>query len=420
VRCPLDKYPEFYSGGKRKIYERAVVSLGRWPYISVRDAKVKGFVKVEPTQPGKDPRLIQTRSPRYHTLLGSFVRPAEKLIYRAVDRLYGARTIVKGLNAGQVGQLIHSKWDKFSDPVAIGLDASRFDRSVSVPLLRLVHKLLVDIHGPDPELLELLADQLENRGDIPCDDGFIKYQVKGGIMSGDVDTSLKGCVLMTALVWSWATHKGVRMQLVDNGDDCVAFMERSDVERFTLGIVPWFSDLGIDIVDEEPVYELEKVVFCQTQPVLGSGGTYVMCRNPLTASVKDSMTTVDVKSDIMFARWLHAVSTCGLALAGDMPIFSAMYAAYGRAGRSDNKQVTLGGGLGWLSRGMVQRIGVTERTRYSFWRAFDIPPFAQRAIEDYYQRLTISGLKGDPKEISFPEKFHRPQVYSTLFNYGSQ
>nr|QXN75429.1 MAG: RNA-dependent RNA polymerase [Grapevine-associated RNA virus 9] len=419
VRAGLDEYPNFYSGGKKKVYLKAVESLVRWPYDRVRDAMVKGFVKVEPTQPGKDPRLIQTRGPRYHALLGSFVRPAEKQIYMAVDRIFGSRTIVKGLNAGQVGELIREKWEDFTDPVAVGLDASRFDRSVTVPLLRLVHSVLLYIYGNDSELASYLEEQLSNRGVVPCMDGIIKYDVEGGIMSGDVDTSLKGCVIMTALVWSWAAHAGVRIQLVDNGDDCVAFMERSDLQRFTQGMAEWFADFHMDIVAEDPVYELEKVVFCQTQPVLGSHGTYVMCRDPRTATVKDSMTIVNVDETRVFRRWATSVSACGLALAGDMPVFCEIYKAFGRIGNGENDNSCVSGGLKWLSHGMSFRSGVTERTRYSFWRAFDIPPFVQRELESYYQQVQLGIHKSDPKEISFPEKFHVRQTIADLFSYGA-
>nr|QXN75424.1 MAG: RNA-dependent RNA polymerase [Grapevine-associated RNA virus 10] len=409
MRCRWDDYPNFYSGGKRKSYMRAVATLLRSPYSRVRDALVKAFVKVEPTQPGKDPRLIQTRSIRYHVLLGSFVRPAEKLIYRAVDKLFGGRTIVKGLNAGQVGALIAEKWHSFRDTVAIGLDASRFDRSVSEPLLVLVHSILLHMYNYDPELAMYLQHQTQNRGIIGCDDGFISYKVDGGIMSGDVDTSLKGCVIMCALVWSWARSAGVRLQLVDNGDDCVAFMERGDMARFIDGMSGWFAQLGVDIVAEEPVYELEKVVFCQTQPVLGSGGTYVMCRNPITASVKDSMTTVNLSVSAEYKRWMSSVAACGTALAGDMPIFCEIYAAYGRFAGYELHERTMTGGLKWLSDGMKARHGVTELTRYSFWRAFEIPPFVQREVEAYYQQLSLGTGLADPKEISFPERFRVPE-----------
>lgn len=417
VKCRLDQYPTFYSGGKRKTYERAVDSLSRWAYDGVRDALVKGFVKVEPTQPGKDPRLIQTRGPRYHATLGCFIRPVEKHIYRAIDKIYGARTIVKGLNAGQIGELIREKFESFSDPVAVGLDASRFDRSVSVPLLEMVHSPILHVYGNDPELVNLFDDQLHNRGVVPCSDGVIKYRVEGGIMSGDVDTSLKGCALMTGLVWAWTRHRGVRIQLVDNGDDCVAFMERRDLDRFRIGMEVWFRELGLDIVAEEPVYVLEKVVFCQSQPVLGSNGTYVMCRNPITASVKDAMTTTDVSTDKRFKIWMASVAACGLSLAGDMPIFHTIYESYERSAPKTVDRNMVGGGLRWLSHGMKRRHGVTDATRYSFYVAFGIPPHAQVAIEDSYRRINVSSVKGDPDEIFYPERFHWQAKYLNLFSF---
>lgn len=414
VRCALEKYPMYYSGGKRKTYERAVASLLRWPYDRVRDAMVKAFVKVEPTKLGADPRIIQTRSPRYHALLGTFVRPAEKVIYRAIDNIFGSRTIVKGLNAGQVGELINEKWNKFTAPVAVGLDASRFDGSVSEPLLKLVHGVLLHMYGEDPELAEYLNHQIKNFGVVPCDDGYIKYQVHGGVMSGDIDTSLKGCVIMCALVWSWSRHVGVDIELIDNGDDCVAIMETPELGRFVEGMSEWFKDLHIDVVAEEPVYVIEHISFCQTKPVLGSKGTYVMCRDFVTASVKDSMTMVNIASDIEFKRWMASVSSCGLALAGDMPIFHAMYECYGRSGNGENVERMARGGLAWLSRGMERRYGVTERTRFSFYLAYGIPPFVQREIESYFHSLLIPNRLKGPDEIVYPALFHAPESIRRL------
>nr|UUV42668.1 MAG: RNA-dependent RNA polymerase [Tuatara cloaca-associated tombusvirus-10] len=422
VVCRLEEYHKLYTGSKRVVYKNATDSLRRGGLLP-KDARVTGFVKVEATPPGADTRLIQTRSSRYHASLGCFLKLNEKSMYHGVDSWFGEKTIVKGLNGAEVGGLIARKFRAYEDPIAIGLDASRFDRSVSVPLLRWVHRHYKAHIGDNPELAALLEMQINNRGVVRARDGRIDYTVRGGVMSGDIDTSLKGCLIMCAVVGSWARSAGVRVKLVNNGDDCVVFMEGADEARFTDGMVGWMAELGLDIVPEPTVREIEKIEFCQAKPVMDSRGMYVMCRNPAKATVKDSICRTGIGSDKACKRWLASVADCGKALAGDMPIFGAHYRAYGRAAegvQAGNVYAHAGyaSGLYWLSRGMRERAGVTTATRISFWRAWNITPHEQRAIEHYYDTLTIHMGIG-PVESVPSKHFHSPDTVSSLAN-GTQ
>ena len=68
-----------YSGPKRARYESGRLTLLHSPLCS-RDARIKGFVKVEATDglsKDPDPRLISTRDPRYGLELGRFLSPVE-------------------------------------------------------------------------------------------------------------------------------------------------------------------------------------------------------------------------------------------------------------------------------------------------------------------------------------------------------
>lgn len=420
VVCGIRNYPGLYTGGKRKVYQRAVDSLARDP-LNKKDARVTGFVKVESTKLGADPRLIQTRSPRFHASLGRFLKCSEKGILHGVDEYFGERTVTKGLNAAEIGELIERKFSSFPDPVAIGIDASRFDRSVSTPVLRFVHSIYRQHFGADGELHSLLRQTINSEGRIYCPDGRIIYHVDGGVMSGDIDTSLKGCIIMCALVGSWLETVGVKAKLVNNGDDCVVFMNRPDVDKLCSGMKQYFAELGFDIVAEKPVYEVEKVEFCQSRPVMSSIGTYVMCRNPYVASVKDSICRLQCESVVKMQAWSGAVSDCGLALAGDMPIFSSYYRTMSRyAGEKREKWMLQDGrfmnGLLWLSKGMTDRFGVTDSTRVSFWRAWGIAPHEQRAIEQYYDGVEI-GLQFDGPVENYPQSsFHAPESCGYVAN----
>lgn len=420
VRCGLLDYPKLYTGGKRKTYQRAVDSL-LTSGISSYDARVNGFVKVEATKPGADPRLIQTRSPRYHAMLGTFLKLNEKGFYHGVDMYFGEKTITKGLNGLEIGELIRAKFNKYSNCVAVGLDASRFDRSVSIPVLKWVHNLYRAHIGRTSDFDRLLKYQLENVGRINATDGYVKYTVEGGVMSGDVDTSLKGCLIMCAMVGNWLTRTGVRASLLNNGDDCVVFMEKSDLGRFENGLSTHFASLGFDIVAEEPVYEIERIEFCQAKPVKSSTGEYIMCRNPRTASSKDAMSRVNLTSLDIAKAWAGAVAACGQALANDMPIFCEYYGVYERY--SQGKQADwiwndgrFANGLMWLAKGLKRRNGVTDETRISFWRAWGIAPHEQRAIEEYYAKVNLRDKFEGPVENLSPECFHAPETVRLLFN----
>lgn len=420
VRCGLVEYPKLYTGGKRKAYERAVKSLLTTP-LDNKDARVTGFVKVEATKLGADPRLIQTRSLRFHASLGQYLRHNEKALYAGVNSFFGERTITKGLNGSEIGQLIASKFNSFSCPVAIGLDASRFDRSVSVPILEWIHGIYRAQVGHCPDFERLLKHQIVNTGIIRAVDGVIKYDVVGGVMSGDVDTSLKGCLIMCAMVASWLETAGVPAKLINNGDDCVVFCDKKHYSKFVDGMADHFTELGFDIVAEKPVYEVEHVEFCQARPVISSDGTYVMCRNPIVASVKDSMSRVYIKHVSVAKAWAGSVADCGAALANDMPIFTEYYKVYARYAGGERKQwiqahSAYANGLLWLSKGMSVRYGVTDATRISFWRAWDILPHVQRAIEEYYRGVTL-GVKFEGPVENLPQiSFHAPETVEYLAN----
>lgn len=418
VRCGLGEYHQLYTGHKRKVYEAAERSLVTRS-LGFTDWRTLLFVKVENTKLGADPRGIQTRSPRFHASLGRFLKLNEKSFYYGVDSYFGEKTITKGLTAEGIGELMKDKFHAFSDPCAIGLDASRFDRSVSIPLLRFVHDIYRMVLGRDPELEWLLSKQLENVGVAYTDGGNIKYKVEGGIMSGDVDTSLKGCLIMCALVGGWMDVCGVKAKLINNGDDCVAFMERRDAGRFMAGMQEWFLALGFDIVAEDPVYELEKVEFCQARPVLSSNDTYIMCRDPRTATVKDGTCRLDVSQVSSMKAWAGSVADCGMALAGDMPIFCSFYPMLQRyaGGSRMDWMVRHSGyknGLQWLSEGMSVRSGVTDASRLSFWRAWDILPHVQRLIEEYYMSVNFADRFEGPIHKLTPSVYESPLTLRLL------
>ncbi len=158
---------------------------------------------------------------------------------------------------------------------------------------------------------------------------------------------------MCMMIKAYADFRHVNVQLANNGDDCVVFMEKGDLARFQSMLDGWFREMGFNMVVEEPSYVFEHIEFCQTKPVF-DGTRWVMCRNPWTAIAKDSVLLKNPNSvnKSFLQTWLYAVGTGGLALAGGLPVFQSFYKA-----------------------------------RVSFYYAFGVTPDEQVELEKYYDSM---------------------------------
>jgi len=402
LAAPLS-YAEFIStfrGPKRKVYQRAFESLLRVS-LQPKDSHVKVFVKYEKTDFTRKadpvPRVISPRDPRYNIELGRFLRPIEERLYEAIGRMYGQPTVMKGMNAARVGECMYAKWADFIDPVAVGMDARRFDQHVSRYALMLEHSIYLlcfKNRRHRRRLAALLRQQLRNVCTGYTADGRLKYKTDGGRMSGDMNTGLGNCLLMCLMVFAYSRFCGVRVQLANNGDDCVVFMERRDLPRFSEGLDAWFLGMGFSMELEPPAHDFEALEFCQSHPVwVGPGAHhYLMVRHPHYAIAKDSMCLQPYGTTPLFRGWLHAVGTGGMAATGGIPIFQDFYAAYLRAGEHHASVVD---GQSWgvraMSRDMKRTYSdVHPRTRYSFWLAYGYTPPEQLAIEEFYRRSKVT------------------------------
>jgi hypothetical protein len=377
-----------------KVYRAAADSLSTIP-VSKRDAVLSTFVKAEKInltkKPDPAPRVIQPRSPRYNVAVGRYLKRLEKDIYRALKALAGDVVVMKGYNAGQSGEIIARKWARFNRPCAIGLDASRFDQHVSEAALRWEHSVYTQLFTGSHrrELQQLLSWQIANKGVARASDGVIKYSVQGCRMSGDMNTALGNCLIMTAIVLSLCRKLGVRAELCNNGDDCVLIMERRDEAAVRSAVSSWFMDFGFTVKVEPTVYELEAVEFCQTHPVC-VGGKWIMVRDSLTAMAKDSHSVLDLSHRHAGARWATAIGGCGMALSGGVPIFQEFYQALLRVGGglTMGHHPALESGFARLASGMHREYSaIDESTRVSYWKAFGILPSIQLLFEADLRRF---------------------------------
>jgi len=392
------EFANLYRGRRQKVYQQAAESLMTLG-VQRRDSFIKPFVKAEKGKPDSAPRVIQPRSPRYNVEVGRFLKPLEERIYEAIAGVWGEIVVMKGFNARAVARHLRAKWDKYRRPVAIGLDASRFDQHVSQFILTWEHSIWLKCFrnkSDRDELARLLKWQLDNLGFGYCRDGTLRYRVSGCRMSGDMNTASGNCLIMCALVWAYAKVKGIQCSLVNNGDDCVVIMESRDRERFSVDLTVWFREMGFTMKVEDPVFDFESIEFCQSHPV-SDGEGYVMVRG-LRGFVKDAYSLVPLRSSYMLHTWLASVGDAGMSLTGGIPIWQEYYAAYQRmAGAQSSKRRRRGArytldqsafetGMMMSAIGMDRRYGhVTDLARYSFWLAFGITPDEQVAIEDVYR-----------------------------------
>lgn len=401
TKSTLQAIVDSYTGRKRTIYENALKGLTELG-LSRDDARSVMFVKMELVNPGKAPRCIQPRNSRYNLALGRYIKPAEHRLYDAIRRVYGdGPTVMKGYNVSQIGAIARGKWRSFVKPVAIGLDATKFDMHVSPAALAWEHGVYRSLFNDDRMLNRLLRWQMNNKGAAYCADGSLKYTVRGKRFSGDMNTGLGNCLLMCAMVYAYAKSRGVQIKLLNNGDDCVVIMEETDMVAFNDGLDEWFLEMGFRMVAEEPVYELHMIEFCQMHPI-EIGEECRMVRNIPTALRKDTLTVHDVSNAATREKWCTAVGTCGLWLTGGVPIVQDFYQTYQRIGCMRQSKIlndpTFATGMRLMAKGMEEHYREPDAwTRVQVFEAWGVTPDEQTELEAYYRtyQLDTSEVRDD-------------------------
>ena len=364
---PRGKYHELYSGRKQRLYKEAEDDLVVRP-VCKSDAEVKTFVKAEKinfTAKGDPaPRVIQPRSPRYNVSVGRYLKPFEKKLFEGFRRTFGYSVVLKGLNADGVAEKLRGHWDSFREPIAIGLDASRFDQHVSVEALEFEHSVYNSVFR-DPELAKLLKWQLENVCTAGrARDGSVRYAVAGKRMSGDINTGMGNCLLMSLMVLSYLEYHHIPSRLANNGDDCVVILEKSDLHLMA-GIDRWMLDFGFTLTRESPVDVFERIEFCQAQPVW-VGDRWRMVRNIFTAVVKDTVSLLSWGTHKEYTNYRNAVGECGAHLTQGVPVWQAFYEAlYSPGGNKHSHDRIRDSGFGYMANGVRVWVFASVSTRNS-------------------------------------------------------
>jgi hypothetical protein len=394
-RVSYDEFLTYYSGPRLKVYGRAVDTL-RQKELCHKDAHVKTFVKAEKQnftlKYDPAPRVIQPRGPRFTAELGTYLRPVEHKVYLAIDKLFQSPTIMSAYNSFTQAKILREKWANFSQPVCIGLDASRFDQHVSTQALQFEHEFYAKLFGHDPHLKQILKWQVKNYGRAIASDGYFTYKTDGSRMSGDINTSLGNKFIMCLMAYAYISTKSCKIEFVNNGDDCLMILERKDIPKLS-DLKDYFKQLGFNIVTEDPVYIFEQIVFCQTSPVL-SNNTWRMVRHIDTCMTKD-ITSVNFGDDVArYRELLFDVGNCGLATSADIPVMGSFYAMlkrFGVEGKEKAREHTY-----YYVSAKNAKCHYTKPdhiARYSFYLQTGILPDAQIELEKYFNSSVWGGDK---------------------------
>lgn len=422
---PLAEVPLWFSGSRRKRIARAVERL-TLEGLRRKDMGVMSFPKPEKWWKRSVPRVIQGPTPEYCASLARFLKPLEHNIFNAIDSIWRYPTVMKGKDQDKRGRVVADAWNQFSRPVAVGMDASRFDQHVSVDMLRWEHSIYKAIFGNDSELCKLLQAQIKYRGTMVCNDGIVRYRCEGRRRSGDLNTSLGNILIMCGMCYTYIRSLGLEpgrdVRLVNDGDDCVFIMDESNLDRLTAGIPDYFRALGFTMVVEPPARIIEAIEFCQSRMVCVDG-EWRMVRNLGKALQQDVQLIKDGQFNAV--EWCKAVGLCGLHVARGVPMLQSFYKAM-TMGATTSKVLMHADfrreSVSYLAGGHTCSVEqpISDLTRVSFWRTFGVCPAMQEAYENMalsfvpdFSTTRISVAPGPNQKTCVTEAL---SFLSTLFN----
>jgi len=331
-----EKVVESYSGRLALRYEEARQGLIKDGELTKWDMRLASFVKGEKFNIHaklSKPRLINARSPRFNLSLAAFLKPLEGAFWGTLKtRCKGVpktRVVGKGLNGEQRARLIARKMENVGGGcIVFEVDGKAFEAHVSREEITLEHGVYLAAYSNDKELMRMLDCQKSLRGVTSFG---IKYERPGCRASGDFNTGLGNTLIMLASVYAamdLLTEQGFdsKWDTIADGDNALMFVEARGANR----LVSTFANSvrmvsSQELTVEQPVSQLEEVIFGQSQPV-NVGGKYTMVRDVYKTLSNAFCSYRHYKDYARFGvRILKAVSECELALALGVPVLQPYF-----------------------------------------------------------------------------------------------
>jgi len=223
---------------------------------------------------------------------------------------------------------------------------------------------------------------------------MLSGEVEGRKMSGDNDTGTGNILVMVAMDYAYCESRNIeKYEIFNDGDDSGVILEEDHLSAYLNGISEWFWAMGFSVVVEKPVWELEQILFCQSQPVFDGSG-YVMVRNPLTALRKDATSITPLRNATEYSNWIKSVGVGGLSISGGLPVWQDFYSLLERSAGRKAKVTSayLDYGLKQKMQGMKREYSnsISDQTRLSFYKAFGVTPAHQVALERRFKSMDVS------------------------------
>lgn len=302
---------------KGKLYKEAYRELSFRP-LNDKDARISMFVKAEKLPIDaledpltKDPRAIQFRAPVYSAQLAKYTLALEKTFYLTTP---GA---TKGMDGAAKGKTLSGMIERYARPAFLELDCSRFDAHVSSQLLKCEHSFYNHVFS-SATLARMLRMQLVNRGVTRTG---MRYTVKGGRMSGDMNTALGNNVLQWGMIRTWLNECGVtKYDFVFDGDDSVIVLEESQVELVNERI---YNELFGMKAKLKIVKNLSDVEYCKGH-FFGEVGDLKFGRDPQLAILKDIYTTKLLVNQKQLVNYMYTLGLCMAHQYSRIPVMWAL------------------------------------------------------------------------------------------------
>lgn len=371
---------------------------------------IKAFVKYEkiPTSKmlaNKPPRLIQFRSYEYLYQLKKHILGYDIRLKEHKDEMeFNGQTVgtiyTKMHDNYGIAAALRKNWDHFNDPIAILLDAGKFDGHYKKRNLTREHQFWRMVLTPTRALLNLLKNQIKTKG---TSQNGIKFKADTNRGSGEYTTSDGNSVSMYSMLAAWLKDSGLlpnEFRISVNGDDSVVIIDRSN--RNKLLPLSWFTNLNMDMESGGIVDNFCEISYCQASPIrVERDGKLVwyMVSTPFRFMSRACYAPSEYLRCV--DRYLSSVGLCALAQNAGVPIVQEFALAVLAHGNYDRP-------LGGFDRYPAVRSGNEARvksihqvTRNDFEAAFGLSPQEQVVWE-----MGLAGsVKSNPGFKAHLEKY---------------
>nr|AVM87248.1 polyprotein [Wenzhou pesti-like virus 1] len=212
-----------------------------------------------PINPHKPPRIIQ-----YGNLL---FRAAAACAYGT----YWRDGLVGGSHMSLMDQVrtIADYWFSYQTPAALCLDISKFDVTLSSPILDILLEAEVSMYPKQRDkdrIRKLRAIEILSLGLLPDGTLIHRCRMRG---SGEIDTSLGNTLLNEAILRTLTTTASIpadRIKFLVCGDDAVLVGARDDIMKIADHAPKFYNQMNMKLSLAKICTDLTEITFCSHSP----------------------------------------------------------------------------------------------------------------------------------------------------------